>query len=47
MFCKTRARLRTYARDDTAGQLKALHEDGFALIPGVLELDAPGRRSIV
>ncbi|MCI0456705.1 MAG: phytanoyl-CoA dioxygenase family protein [Gemmataceae bacterium] len=26
----------TFARDDTAGQLKALHEDGFALIPGVL-----------
>jgi ectoine hydroxylase-related dioxygenase (phytanoyl-CoA dioxygenase family) len=26
----------TFGRDDTAGQLQALHEDGFALIPGVL-----------
>src|SRR6516162_8503292 len=27
----------TYRRDDTAGQLRALHEDGFALIPGVFD----------
>ena len=26
----------TFAQDDTAGQLKALEEDGFALIPNVL-----------
>ena len=26
----------TFAQDDTAGQLKALEEDGFALIPTVL-----------
>jgi ectoine hydroxylase-related dioxygenase (phytanoyl-CoA dioxygenase family) len=26
----------TYDREDTAGQLQALHEEGFALIPGVL-----------
>jgi hypothetical protein len=27
---------RTFALDDLEGQTKALHEDGFALIPGVL-----------
>lgn len=27
---------RTFAQDDIAGQTQALHEDGFALIPGVL-----------
>lgn len=29
-------RQRTFDLADTAGQIKALHEDGFALIPGVL-----------
>jgi hypothetical protein len=29
-------RQRTYDRGDTTGQLKALHEDGFALIPNIL-----------
>ena len=29
-------RQRTFAREDIAGQTQALHEDGFALIPGVL-----------
>ena len=28
--------LPTYSLYDTEGQMKALHEDGFALIPGVL-----------
>jgi hypothetical protein len=27
----------TYRRDDTAGLLRALYEDGFALIPGVFD----------
>ena len=30
---------RTFALDDTAGQLQALHDDGFAFIPGVLNPD--------
>ncbi|HEX8552936.1 MAG TPA: phytanoyl-CoA dioxygenase family protein [Abditibacteriaceae bacterium] len=30
---------RTFALDDTAGQLQALHDDGFALIPGVLNAE--------
>lgn len=35
----TEYRQRTFARDDTAGQLQALHDDGFALVPGVLGAD--------
>ena len=31
--------LRTFELYDTEGQTKALHEDGFALIPGVLNAD--------
>lgn len=30
---------RTFELNDTAGQLQALHDDGFALIPGVLSAD--------
>ncbi len=29
----------TFRRDDTAGQLNALHADGYALIPGVLSAE--------
>jgi ectoine hydroxylase-related dioxygenase (phytanoyl-CoA dioxygenase family) len=29
-------RQKTFALDDTEGQTRALHEDGFALVPGVL-----------
>jgi ectoine hydroxylase-related dioxygenase (phytanoyl-CoA dioxygenase family) len=39
MFWKKRAapyRQRTFRCGDTEGQLRAMHEDGFALIPGVL-----------
>ncbi len=32
-------RQRTFALNDTEGQASALHEDGFALIPGVLSAD--------
>ena len=32
-------RQRTFEIGDTAGMTKALHDDGFALIPGVLSLD--------
>jgi len=32
-------RQRTFALDDLAGMTNALHEDGFALIPGVLTLE--------
>ena len=32
-------RQQTHALDDTAGMTRALHEDGFALIPGVLSGD--------
>src|SRR4051812_46725048 len=39
-WLKTRAgpayRHPTFRRDDLAGQTRALHEDGYALIPGVL-----------
>ena len=30
---------KTFALDDVAGMTEALHEDGFALIPGVLSAD--------
>jgi ectoine hydroxylase-related dioxygenase (phytanoyl-CoA dioxygenase family) len=33
---KTICQQPTFHRDDIAGQMQALHEDGFALIPGVL-----------
>ncbi len=32
-------RQRTFALNDTAGQLQALRDDGFALVPGVLSAD--------
>ena len=32
-------RQKTFAQDDIAGMTDALHEDGFALIPGVLSPD--------
>src|SRR5262245_49307488 len=42
---KPRYRQRTFNRDNTAGQLLALNEEGYALIPGVLsEAEAEAAR---
>lgn len=30
---------KTFTLDDVVGMTEALHDDGFALIPGVLSLD--------